>query len=143
MDVIAPFIADRESPNLGEPRQRPLHHPAMPTQALTWVDAFACDPYPDPPPMQELTAAGEVIRLVGMQLGGALAALPAWTGDWGDGVDQVLEHGAFMPVGTGQPRRQRCATSVGNTMALRARVAAIRGIRADRDAPFLAGMLAL
>lgn len=40
VDVVAPLVADSELAKLGEPRQRPLHHPPVPTQLLGTLHLF-------------------------------------------------------------------------------------------------------
>lgn len=143
MDVVPALIADGQAPELTQPRQGPLDHPAVASQPLAAVDAFAGDPHLDPAPVQEAAAARDVVRLVGMQLDRALPRTSASALDGRDAIDHLLEYGAVVAIRPGQPTRQRGAPSVRNNMALRARLAAIRRIRAGAASPFLAGMLAL
>ncbi len=143
MDVVAALIADREASELPQPHQRAFHHPAVPAQPVTRVDPFAGDADVDVPPGQRRPAAGDVIRLVGMELGRARPALPARASDRRNGVDHLLEDRTVVPIGAGEMTRQRGPASVGNNMALRARFAAVRRVRSGGGSPFLAGMLAL
>ena len=52
MDVGAPFIADLEPTKPVEPGERPLDHPAMPSEPLTRLDAPPRDPRDDAPRAQ-------------------------------------------------------------------------------------------
>jgi hypothetical protein len=143
VDVGSPLVADGQTTKLVQPGQRPFHDPAMATESLAGVDALARDPNADAVPTQEATTPWDIVRLVSMQLGRALPSLAARSPDARDGIDELLEDGAVMSVGAGQADRERGAASVRNKMALRARFAAIRRVRAGGTPPFLAGMLAL
>ncbi len=143
MDVVAAFVTDGEAPELSQPGQCAFDHPPVPAQPLAGIHALAGDAHPDAPPVQEATAAGDVVGLIGMQLLRPFAGTTPRASDGRNGVDEVLEDGAVMPVGPGQPEGERRAPSVGNDMALRARFAAVRRVRSGGRPPFLAGMLAL
>src|SRR5918995_155554 len=131
MDVVAPLIADREPPELPQPRQGPLDHPAMATQPLAGIHTLAGDADLDVALVQEAAAARDVVRLVSMQLDrtGAGAAAPPLDGR--NAVDHGFEDGAVMTVRPAQLDGERGAASVRNKMALRARFAAIRRIRSS------------
>ena len=143
MDIGAPFIANRQPPIAVEPGQGALDHPAMPTESFAGVDALAGDAHPDVAAAQGLAAARIVIPLVGMQLGGALAAPSVRLPDRRNGIDQVREDDGVMAVGAGEEAGERDAGPVAHNVALRARFAAIRRVGTDGVAPLLAGMLAL
>jgi len=143
MDVCPPLIADRQPPVPMEPGQGPLDHPAVATQLLAGLDPLARDPDLDPAAVQEAAAAGDVIGLVGMELGWPFAALPRGLGDRGHGLDQVLEDDAVVAVRAGQQGGQGNAAALADYVVFRAWFAAIGGIRADRLAPLFAGTLAL
>ena len=89
MNVGPPLIPDRQAARPMEPRQRPLDHPPMPAQPLSRLDPLARDPDLDSAAAQEPAAAGDVIRLVGMELGRAFAPPPNQGPDraQGDRVD--------------------------------------------------------
>src|SRR5829696_7369172 len=142
MDVGAAFIANGQTPEAAQPRQRPLHHPAMATQALAGVNAFPRNAHLNVPAPQGCSAARVVVALIRMEFGGALAPLSGGRLDQWDGIEQSLEDDRVMAVGPGQEDRERDAGSVDHNMALRARFAAIRRIRSGARAPLLAGMLA-
>src|SRR5215218_8222391 len=90
VDVQAAFVADRRPPELVQPGQGPFDDPAVAAQALAGIDALARDADPDPAAAQEAAAAGDVVGLVGVELGRARAALPGGPLDRRDGVDQFL-----------------------------------------------------
>lgn len=73
MDVSPTLIADLEAPEAVEPGERPLHHPAIPSQPFARFDAAARDAGDDAAGAQCSAAAREVVGLVGMQLHRALA----------------------------------------------------------------------
>src|SRR5215203_836198 len=115
----------------------------MPPQSVRAVDALAGDADFDAPRAQGGAAAWNVIGLIGVSLRWAGAPLPGGPRDRRHGIEDRLENGAVVAVGARQAPTQGDAASVDHKMALRARFTAICWIRAGRDAPFLAGMLAL
>lgn len=143
MDVLTSLVADGEAAELVEPGEGSFNHPAMLTEPGVRLDAFASDPDLDPAATEGLTAAGNVVGLVGVQLGGPLPWPTARALDWRDGIDQLLEDDTVVAVRPGDEGREWRAASVRNNVALRARFAAIRGIRAGGLAPLFAGRLAL
>src|SRR4051812_49872168 len=115
----------------------------MTTKPRAGVAAFPRDAHLDPPSSQEATAARDIVRFVSVQLSRTLSwpttrALDGW-----DGVDQCLEDGTVVPIGSRDERHERGAAPVRNNVALRARCAAIRRVRPGRIAPLFAGTLAL
>src|SRR5688572_18648489 len=121
MDVGPPFIANGEATKAVEPGQGALDDPAVTTQALAGVDALAGDADPDVAATQRLTAAGDVVALVGMELGRSLAPSSGRQADWGDGIEEVLEEHRIVVVGAAQERGQRDSPAVSHNMTLRAR----------------------
>src|SRR5829696_8376168 len=77
MDVGAAFIANGQTPEAAQPRQRPLHHPAMATQALAGVNAFPRNAHLNVPAPQGCSAARVVVALIRMEFGGRLRRCPA------------------------------------------------------------------
>ena len=109
MDILAPFIPDRQPPIAIEPCQGALDHPAIPAQPLAGVAAFAGDPVGDAALPQGLMTAGNVVRLVGMELGRPEAWpswLPARTDDRRDRLDQRLEE-ALAETSAGEIRTRQ------------------------------------
>src|SRR5688572_11067416 len=73
MDILAPFIPDRQPPIAVEPGQGALDHPAIPAQPLAGFPSLARDPNPDVAAGQRRPAARDVVGLVGVQRGGPFA----------------------------------------------------------------------
>src|SRR5919204_5380958 len=143
MDVGPALVADREPTVLGQPSQRPLDDPAMPSQALAALDALARNAHLDVAPPQGPATARNVVRLVRVQLVRAFAGPSTGALDGGNAVQQGLKDGGLVLVGLREHHRERDAAAVDHKGALRARLAAIRRMRAGRRAPFFAGMRAL
>ena len=143
MEVRPPLIPDRQPAIPMEPRQRPFDHPAVSAQAVTGLDPLARDPDPNPAPVQKAATAGDVIGVIGVQLGRAFPPLARRLPDGRHRVDQRLEDGAVVAVRPGQHGCQRNAAAVADHVMFRAWFAAIGGIGANRRAPLFAGTLAL
>jgi hypothetical protein len=142
VNIGAAFVTDRQPPIAVEPGQGALDHPAVATEPFAGVDTLAGDADADVAATQRLATAWVVIPLVGMQLGGALAAPSIGLPDGGNGVEHLLEDDGVVAVGSAQERGERDPGPVDHKMALAARFAAIRWIRAGELAPLLAAMLA-
>ncbi len=142
MEGLVALVAYGEAAVAGEPGQGPLDHPALPPQARLVLHAPAGDAIGDAPLGQRGAAGGVVVALVGVQLGGA-AGGAVRAGERRQRVEQRREDGAVVPVGPGQPRRERESAALDQEVPFGARFAAIRRVRADRIAPFLAAMRAL
>lgn len=140
MDVLASFIANGEATEAVEPSQRALPHPAMPSQALTVVDTTSGNSGRDGALTTFRVAAPMIIGLVGVQFVRAASRAPRSMTHRRHGIEGGCEHQAVMPVGSAQADPERCARPVDHNMALRARFAAIRRVRASAGAPFLAAM---
>src|SRR5688500_5618269 len=136
MDVGAAFIAHGEAPVAVEPGQRTLHHPAMATQALAGVDALAGDADANVATAQRLAAAGDVVALIGVHLGGTLAPPPMGLLDRRDGSEQCREDDGVVPVSPGQERSERDPAAVAHNMALRARFSRSVGFGPTHSPPF-------
>ena len=88
MDVGAALVADGQAAEAVEPGERALDHPAVATERCAGVDALAGDADPDVAPAQRRAAARDVVALVGVQLGRALAPPPVGLLDRRDGIEQ-------------------------------------------------------
>lgn len=140
MDVLTTLIADGETAEAIEPRQCALHHPPIASQALADVHTTAGDSGHNGAPTAFAPAATMVISLVGVQLVRSAPGTSTPMTDRRNGIKGGGEHEAVMPIGSAQADPERCACPVDHTMALRARFAAIRRVRAGGSAPFLATM---
>src|SRR5688572_32465962 len=107
MDVGAAFVAHGEAPVAVEPSQRTLHHPAMAAQPGAGVNALAGDADANVATAQRLAAAGDVVALIGVHLGGTLAPPPIGLLDRRDGIEQLLEDDGVVTVRPGQERSER------------------------------------
>lgn len=142
MDIATPLVAHPQPAEVIEPGQGALDDPAMATQPLAGVDALARDAHLDVTLAEGGAAARVVIPLVAVALVRALTPPPGRRLDRRDGVKEILQHHRVVPVSPGQDFGQRKTSALDHNMALRARFAAIRRVRADEIAPLLAGMLA-
>lgn len=142
MDVIASLVANPESSEAAEPGQRALGNPTMTPKSLFRLDTPPRDATLDAPSPQCLATLCEVVSLVGVELLGTLPRTTSGALDWLDGIDQFLEEHRVVDVGRREPRRERDALAFDHNMALRARFAAIRRIRAGLAAPPGAATLA-
>lgn len=139
MNVIAPLIANLEAPMLIEPGLRALHDPAIPPQTLRGVDLPTSDARNDVASAQGIPTAIKVIGFIGVQFRWAFARAAAGTADGSDGVDGGLDQLRVVDVGARLGDREGNALAVDHNMALRARFAAIRRVRACLGPPFGAG----
>jgi hypothetical protein len=73
VDVGPPFVAHRKPAVTGQPRQSTFHHPPVPAKPLAGVLTPPGDARLDAAVGQRLSATGEVVSLVGVQLRGALS----------------------------------------------------------------------
>ena len=143
--MSASLVADRQPAEAVEPGQGALDHPAVAPQPLAGVDrpcgrsaTLMCAP------AQRPAAAGDSRTPCRRAAWPGACAAGRRALDRRDGVEQLLEddrcRGGWRRSGrtaSGMPR------AVDHDMALRARFAAIRRVRAGRGAPLLAGTLAL
>ncbi len=138
-DVIA-FIAHEQAAVAVEPGEVALHDPALASQPLTRVDAFAGDTWDDAAAAERSPVATGGIAQVGMQFVGPSAGT---TGpamgllERRDGVDQALQDRALIHVGRRAERGQWCAVSIGDEMVMGARFAAVGRVRPHFGSPFL------
>jgi hypothetical protein len=145
MRISAALVAHRQPTEACEPGQGAFDHPAMASEALARLNAPPRDAGDDATLATGRTTACVIIPFIGVQLGGAptrpttpARGLPErWTG-----IQHDLQQLRVMDIGRREPHRERDSVSVDHKMALRARFAAVRGIRSSRFAPLLAATLA-
>ena len=147
MDVGAALAADRQAPEAGRPSQGSFDDPAVAAEAIGALDAAAGDARRDRPLATFGSAAAVVAGLVGVEpLRAATGSAPA-VPHARDDVEDGGQHAAVVPVGPAQLKAERRAAGVDHEVALGARTASVRGVRADlrvrRRAPPFAGMDAL
>jgi len=118
-----------------------LHHPTMPTQLLTRLDALACDAWRDASPSKLPSLVARVIGFVGMQLRGPFSGAAARALDWANSINGFFQHPYVVDVRPRQSYRERDALAFDHKMALRALFAAIRWILPGLIAPPTAATL--
>ena len=143
MDVGAPLIADGEAAKTVEPCQRSLDNPSVSAQPFAAVYASPGNAGHDPALPAFAPAAVMVVGLVGVELVRALARTSTTVAHAWHGIQGGCQHHTVVPVGRAQPHPERGALPVDHKMALRARFAAIRGVRAGFCTPLFAATAAL
>ena len=144
VDVGAAFVSDGETAEAGEPGEGALHHPAVPAEAFGAFDTPPGDTRCDAPFAALPAAAAVIMGLVGVQLARTPPRAATFARAYGrDGIKRRSEHAAVVAIGPAQGDTERGAASVGDHVPLRARLAAIRRVRAGEGAPLFAGTLAL
>jgi hypothetical protein len=73
-----PFVAHAKSATAEELGECPLHHPAVPSQALRGVDPTAGDACGDAASMEGAAEVGRIVRLVAWSLAGRLRGRPGF-----------------------------------------------------------------
>jgi hypothetical protein len=139
MDVRPPLVAYAQPPTVGKPGQRPLHHPAVPTQPLARIDASPGYARLYAPLPERLSAAGEIVALIGMDLIRPPSWYSARSPDRFDALYEPLEDLGVVDVGPGQDHRERQTLTVDQEMALGARPTSVYRVRTGFLAPFFAG----
>jgi hypothetical protein len=141
VDVRAALIADGEATESMKPGQRPLHDPPVSPQLLLRLDAAPRDPRSDASGATSPSTAREVVALVGMKLRRPLPRRSAPATHGPHTVEQVLESLGVVLVRGAELNGEGDALRGYQHMMLRARLPAIRRIRASFVAPLLAGTL--
>src|SRR5205823_1547951 len=125
---VVAFVANQQAAVAVQPGEVTLHDPAIPSQPLARIDAFAGDAWDDAATAKHGPVAAGSIAQVRMQCVGP----SAWTAGaavglregW-DGVDQALQHGALVHIGRRAERGQWCPASIGYEMVMGTWLAAI------------------
>ena len=116
-DVSAPFVAQGQPAEAGEPGQGSLDYPAVPSQTLEGVDTAPGDPRLDGAP-QRWSAVHKIIALVGTELGGPSAEPPPTLAHWRHGIDQLVKEAAVMDICRGHPEGERNTPGISDEVAL-------------------------
>src|SRR5215204_4100010 len=138
MDVVALLIPHAQAAESLLPTNRALDHPAVATQPHAALDSATREARRDTPLAQLLPQGPVVIRLVGVQLRGALPRAPTLATHRGDGVHHLQHPFPVRHVRTRERDREWEPSAVYHLMAFRARFAAVRRARPD-GAPFFRG----
>ena len=139
MDVSAAFVADGETPKRVNPGQGALHHPSVLSEALAGFNTPAGNASLDAAPAQKSAAAAVVIGFVRVELPGPAPRSPTRAADRWKSIDHLLKERAVVLVRPREFRRQGDAGALDHNVPLRARLAAVRGVRPRKLAPLLPG----
>ena len=142
-DVGAPFVADGDPSESGEPCQGALDHPSVAAQALAALDAAPGDPGNDGALAQGTPAVGEIVALVSVQFGGTTSWPAGALPDGRHGIDQRLQELAVVPIGGGDRQGEWDAIGIDENVALEPRLAAVGRVRPGLLTPLFAGTDAL
>jgi len=137
-----PIPPNRQAPIARQPRQRPLHPPAMPPQPGRRLNPTPSDPHGDPTTPQAGTVAGAVVALVRIQLAGPVAPPARRRAHRRDVVDHRLQHGHVRDVDSGHRCGKRQPVPLTDELDLGPWLAAIDRICANVVPPRLARTLA-
>ena len=140
----APIVPGAQAAHRVEPREIALDHPAVAAQALLRLDAAPRDPRLNVAHATCAATLTVVVPLVGVHLGGTpprSAGAPVPQGR--NRVEELLDALAVVDVRRREPDGEGDAGGVDHKMALAARSAFIRRIRADDVAPLFAATVEL
>jgi len=143
MNVQSPLVADGQPPEVVEPSQRALYHPAVPAQLLAALYTSSCYSRSDAPLPQGRSVSVGVVASIGMQLVRPLSRSASALGTSLDTRDSVYHHLQRFGIRNVSACASYCegnSRSADHKMALRAWFALIRRIRPNCLAPFLARM---
>lgn len=144
VDVCASLIANGQSTESVEPGVGALHDPTVTTEFLAALNAATGDARHDPARSAFMPAGSGIVGFVGVQLVWTTSRSAAPTAPHRrDGIEGGRHHDGVVPIGTAQAEAERRAARVGDEIALRARLAPVRRIRAGGRALYLAGTDAL
>lgn len=138
-----PVVSRAEATHRVEPREVPLHYPAVAAESLGRFDAAARDAMADAAHPTRGAALPVIIALVGVRFVRPVArATTPGTVQRGNRIEQRLEEVRVMHVRRRQEDRERNPLGVDHKMALAPRSALIRRVRADKVAPLFAATVA-
>ena len=143
VNIEPAFVADAQAPHAGKPCQGAFNDPPVAAQPFAAFHASAGNSGLDAALAASPAAALGVIRFVGVQLVWPLARPAAPAFDRRYPIEQLGQRHTVMHIGTREHERQRQPIALGQHVALCARLASVRRIRACGRAPLFAGMDAL
>ena len=106
MDVGAALVADGQSAVRSEPRQCPLYNPPLAAQPDSGIPAPPCNADLNPTAVEGLSAEGEVVSLVSMQLLWSVPGPAPTPLDHRDRVQQLLKELAVVDVSASDRHRE-------------------------------------
>lgn len=140
MEIVAAFVADKETSVAVQPGKGPFDDPAVSAKPGLGLDAVAGDAWGDVALSERDASRASGIRSVRVDLDGTSAASASGLLDRGDGVDRIEQDGPLVDVGRSLERDQRDALPVGHQVVLGTRFATVDRVRAHRPGggpPFL------
>ena len=144
VDVGAALVAYGQASETVEPGMGALDYPTVTPKLLAAVDPAPSDARDDPTGAALLATGTGVVGLVGMKLVGTAAWSTAPAAAHGrDRIEGRGHHHAVVAVGPREGQAEGRAAGIDDEVALGARFAAIRRVRACGRAPFFAGTDAL
>ena len=144
MQVGTPLVAYGEAPELVQPGEGALNHPAVPSQPLAALNTAPGDTGLDAAGAALAATTAVVIAFVGVQLVWALPRPSAVLGPHTrHRVQRGRQHHAVVAVGPAQRDAERRALGIGDDVAFRAWFAAVRRVGPDLRTPLFARRLAL
>lgn len=137
------FVADAQAPHAGKPCQGAFNDPPVAAQPFATFHASAGNSGLDAALAASLATALGVIRFVGVQLVRPLARPASSAFDSRYPIEQLGQRHTVMHIGTREHESQRQAITVGQQVALCARLASVCRVGGGGRAPLFAGMDAL
>lgn len=137
MDVEPAFVADAQASHSRKPGQGALDNPTVSAQSFATFNTPAGNARLDTTLAASPAAAPVVVSLVGVQLARSLARLAKPAFNSHHRIEQFSQRHAVMYVSARQDKCQRQTVPSSQQVALCARFAAVRRIRARGRTPFL------
>jgi len=128
MHVCTPLIAYPQPTPLRQPRQGPLHDPAIATQATAMLGATFGQHGGNPARSQLLPMGLRVVAPVPLHTAWPTSGTPALAPHRRDGLQQGQQLGHIVPMRPGHQRRQGNPLTIGEHMMLTAALPTIGGI---------------
>lgn len=144
VDVVSAFVAHGQAAETVEPSVGPLDDPAVTAEFLAALDTLAGDARDDAACTTLLPPDPCIVSFVGVQLVRPVPRSAAPTrAQRRNGIEGGRHLRAVVPIGARQEEAERRAAGICDEVALRARLAPVRRVRASGRAPFFAGKEAL
>ena len=141
MNISSALITDFQTTITVQPSQRSLNDPTMSTEPFTTLNSSPSDAWDDPTFSQDFAIMVAVVPFVSMEFLRTLSRSSALLTNGWDGIHHRFQHRCFVHIGSRVPYDEWDSSSFDHKMALRARFAAIRWVRAGRFAPPGAGTM--
>jgi hypothetical protein len=144
--ICPPLVTDPQATTAEQPGEGALDDPPVSPQPLARIDPAPRDPRSDAAGPQGTAQVRGVVRLVGVELGRALARPPRFpprADDRGDRVDQGNEQRRVVGVSGGEVDGQGDAVAVDDHVVFGAGLASVSRVGTDLLAPLFARTLKL